>query len=485
MIRIGSLFFGIFCLPAVLWGQYEVDALRFSRSTLNGSAKFISMGGAMGAVGADFSVMSSNPGGLGLFRSSQISFTPGFNFAQSESQWQNNAYSDRRFAFQFGQVGGVFHKKLQRPLPMGTQGFTFAIGYNRTHSFNRSLFFEGENNSHSIGDLFLQRANGLPVDQLDAFTERLGFDTYLLDTLGGGQGNQYSNLGLFANENKLMSRQITAKGSSGEIGLAGAVNLGHRLYVGATLGIVRLDYTETSEYHERDQQNLVPGFNQVMFRENLMVEGTGIHVKAGLVWRVADWFRVGAAIHSPTFMSLTEQYSTEMVTDFDVGSYSSTSPRGNFDYDLDMPWRWNASTAFIIAQKLTLAAEYEMADFSNISLRSSGSFFMPVNQFIDANYGLSHHIRLGGEFRIDPWRFRAGYQHATDPVVQNGGVDRTIQYFTAGIGYRAKKWVYFDAAYVLQKTQGSERIFRDFSSTLPAIIELNQHLAQVTLGFIF
>jgi hypothetical protein len=476
---------GMCILPMMVFGQYEVDALRFSRSTLNGSAKFISMGGAMGAVGADFSVMSSNPGGLGLFRSSQISFTPGFNFAQSESQWEQNNFSDRRFAFQFGQVGGVFHKKLNRPLPMGTQGFTFAIGYNRTHSFNRSLTFEGENNTHSLGDLFLQRANGLGVDQLDAFTERLGFDTFLLDTLSGGQGNQYTNLGLFANENKNMSRQITAKGSAGEIGLAGAVNLGHRLYIGATLGIVRLDYTENSEYTERDRDNLVPGFNQVLFRENLMVEGTGIHVKAGLVWRVADWFRVGAAIHSPTFMALTEQYSTEMVTDFNVGTYTSNSPRGNFDYDLDMPWRWNASVAFIIAQKLTLAAEYEMADFSNISLRSTGNFFTSTNQFIDANYGLSHHLRVGGEFRIDPWRFRAGYQHATDPVIQNGGVDRTIQYFTAGMGYRAKKWVYFDIAYVLQKTQGNERIFRDFTTTTPAIIELNQHLAQVTLGFIF
>ena len=45
---------------------YKVET--FSGSDLNGTARFVGMGGAMNALGADLSTMGSNPAGIGMFR---------------------------------------------------------------------------------------------------------------------------------------------------------------------------------------------------------------------------------------------------------------------------------------------------------------------------------------------------------------------------------------------------------------------------------
>ena len=40
---------------------------------LNGTARYVGMGGAMDALGADISTIGTNPAGIGLFRKSHIS----------------------------------------------------------------------------------------------------------------------------------------------------------------------------------------------------------------------------------------------------------------------------------------------------------------------------------------------------------------------------------------------------------------------------
>lgn len=44
---------------------------------LNGTARYVGMGGAMEALGADISTISSNPAGLALFRKGQVTLSAG------------------------------------------------------------------------------------------------------------------------------------------------------------------------------------------------------------------------------------------------------------------------------------------------------------------------------------------------------------------------------------------------------------------------
>lgn len=47
--------------------QNAYDAEKLLGNDLNGTARFVGMGGAMGALGGDISVISSNPAGIGIF----------------------------------------------------------------------------------------------------------------------------------------------------------------------------------------------------------------------------------------------------------------------------------------------------------------------------------------------------------------------------------------------------------------------------------
>ena len=75
MKRIASLILAL-TAAGIVSAQTDLDALRYSQSSLAGTARYISMGGAFGALGADMSSISTNPAGLGIYRRSEFSFSP-------------------------------------------------------------------------------------------------------------------------------------------------------------------------------------------------------------------------------------------------------------------------------------------------------------------------------------------------------------------------------------------------------------------------
>jgi len=475
-----------FILPT-LQAQYHLEALRFTRNTLQGTTRFVSMGGAMGALGADYSVISSNPAGLGVFRNSQFTLSPGLHFANSVSNYAGTEVGDERFQFQFGNVGAVFHKNMEDNDSRSLKGFNFSLGYNRVNSFNRSILISGDNETNSLGSLFADRANGRLPNSLDSYTEFLGFNTYLIDTLPGQGGLSYGTLGLFADEVKRVSRQVTSKGSVGEINLALAGNFQHRLYVGASLGIVRMDFEDQSVYGEYDLYSIVPNFNEVLFRETLSVQGTGVNLKVGAIYRISDLIRIGLAIHTPTWMAMNETYKTAMTTRFVSQEFNAESPTGAFDYDLTQPWRCVASLGIVLDKDAMIGAEYEWVNYANMRLRADAlpTFGIMYNSLIDSTFRHAHQFRLGGEYRWDPWRVRAGFSFLGNPFRALEDLDRSIYTYSFGLGYRTKRWIWFDAAYVLQQSEGNMGVFNDFNELNPARLKLNHHLISFTIGFIF
>ena len=71
----------------VVFAQGELDAYRYSQTELNGTARYLGMGGAFGALGGDISSMSSNPAGLGIYRSSEIVTTLSLSSIKAKSDW--------------------------------------------------------------------------------------------------------------------------------------------------------------------------------------------------------------------------------------------------------------------------------------------------------------------------------------------------------------------------------------------------------------
>ena len=62
-------------VPAAAQETYE--NAKIAAEDLNGTARYVGMGGAMDALGADISTISTNPAGIGLFRSSSVSVSFG------------------------------------------------------------------------------------------------------------------------------------------------------------------------------------------------------------------------------------------------------------------------------------------------------------------------------------------------------------------------------------------------------------------------
>ena len=75
----------LLCLAGEVSAQNEVDALRYSRLDFGGTARSQAIGGAQTALGADAGNLSGNPAGLGLYRRSEFSFTPGISFGNTSS----------------------------------------------------------------------------------------------------------------------------------------------------------------------------------------------------------------------------------------------------------------------------------------------------------------------------------------------------------------------------------------------------------------
>ena len=77
--------------------QNQVDALRYSQVVYGGTARSLAMGNSFGALGADFSVLSTNPAGIGFYRGSEVSFSPSVFVAKSSSSYLGNPSEDVKY----------------------------------------------------------------------------------------------------------------------------------------------------------------------------------------------------------------------------------------------------------------------------------------------------------------------------------------------------------------------------------------------------
>ena len=70
--------------------QSVYDGVKIADKDLNGTARFVGRGGAMGALGGDITTMGTNPAGIGIYRSNDVmtSFSYSAYGMESHSQIQ-------------------------------------------------------------------------------------------------------------------------------------------------------------------------------------------------------------------------------------------------------------------------------------------------------------------------------------------------------------------------------------------------------------
>lgn len=510
------VFLGLFCWLCPQWVAaqgFAITALRYSQTQFGGSARFQATGGAATALGGDISSAYYNPAGLGFNRKSEFSFSPSLAVIGSEGDYQNNLMTDNKVNPNVNHFGLV----LAFPKDGGSNEFkggAFAITFTRINNFNQNALYSGNNPRSSIAYGLVDQAQGFPPAEVENQfrngifdLEVLAINNYVInpirDNLGRATDTYYAdvNRGVFSQR-----ESIRNTGSQNQWNFSYGGNYKDFIYFGAGLGIQTFNYGSQTTFSETQQSvypiprgGTLPDSIPPIFLRSLQLtetrnqKGTGFNLNLGVIVRPVDFLRLGVNFTSPTWFSLTTEYSASMKSTFqnylaDDGKLLNTTIEGatllnTSNVSMITPLRLNGGIAGIIGKHGFLSFDAEYVDFSAASV--SAEFNLDAsNQAIKTNYTSAFNFRGGGEWRLSKFRARAGAAYYGSPYKVNDRFYKNRFCLTAGIGYYTKK-NYFDLTLV-QQTSGESRTLYDSSIENPiAGITTNRTNIVLTAGFYF
>lgn len=505
-------------LSAGTMAQTQYDATRLTGSELNGTARFVGMGGAMGALGADISTIGTNPAGIGLFRSNDISTSLSWNSFSTN----NDAFDTSRNRMSFDQIGFVYAYKFGNETSLRYVNFGF--NYHKSKNFNREF-----NSAANLGGLSQtqQMANmmsSFPASTLDDIYDYgdveglpnpyapsatypylgvMGVRSGLVGVNAAGQA-----IGWYGDTNAYWSRE---RGGLEDYDFNISLNVKDRMYFGFTLGFTNVDYTRDTYYTEDIYDGPHDGYYEL---ENYYRQtGVGVDMKLGAIFRPIEDspFRFGVAIHTPKWFDLTERYTARTVShlSYDSGAeiFDATEAIYDYvdgdnlrDYRLTTPWKFNVSAGTTIGNAVAVGAEYEYQDYSTSNLEYDDGYEMTdQNSYIDEDLKGVHTLRLGLEARVAPqFSLRVGYNFTSAPfkttaykALYNDDMRTDVEFenifkrntVTAGLGYRGS-YFYADLAYKYDLYKSD---FYEFSAEelAPCKNDNNRHQVLLTLGVRF
>jgi len=441
-----------------LTGQTAFDALRYSTLDITATARNMGVGGAMSGLGGDFSNLSTNPAGIGVFRYSEIMLTPALTRINATATLENTTMPDEiksaENKFLLSNLGGIFVGN-----PYATpkwRVFNFALGYNQLASFEQDFEYEGISKG-SIVDRFLEQANG---NNFSDFESNLAIDAiavYDIDNDGIYESDFTGN----AEANITKNQVVTRSGSTGELLVGFGGNYNDKLLMGFTLGIPFLSFTEDKEYEETDPDDEVPFFTNLSYSEKLTTSGAGLNAKLGFIALLTKQIRLGVAVHTPTVYALEDSFSTSLTYTYDdqgIISNQEVSPDGLFNYRLRTPWRVLGGASILIRQFGFVTTELEWLKYDNARFNLTSNSTDPederyekeLNAQINSRFRSAMNLKVGGEMiLIKVLRLRAGIGLGFSPYSGETEVNRLI---SAGFGYRKGKF-YTDAAFRISRVK--------------------------------
>ena len=419
-----------------LFAQSDADALRYTMPFIGSTARSMSTGGSFGAIGADFSSLSTNPAGLGLYRKSELVFSPSIQTTTKSSSFFGNNTIDSKSTLNLQNWGMVFSSKLGKDDDLTEWKYiNFGFGMNKYTILSSRAYIAGTNELSSIGDYFVQNANGTSKDNLSGVQSLLPYNAYFIDPDTNKVGNYISqSIGTVP---KFQNKIINSNGVIGETVVSLAGNYANKWYFGATLGIARINYAEKSTFEETDSLNKSGNFKRFTYTDNFISKGTGFNLKLGVIYKLADWIRMGAAIHTTSTYNLVDVTSATMTTTFDTTEFKTASAdnSGGYSYRIKTPMRLIGSLGFIIGKYGLITIDDEIIDYRKMNLFPANTFSIN-NQIINSKYVATNNLKLGAEINIKPFALRIGYALLANSFSKNYNSNNQTTNYSFGLGYR-------------------------------------------------
>ena len=530
-----STLLGLTAATAMAQDTYLNDRAT-NTSDVIGTARYVGMGGAMGALGADISVISNNPAGIALFRRSNASLTLGTQIQDGKA-----GYDDSKATFSFDQLGFVLCMD-------NDEDFRLNLGFNyqKRINYNQSFLVGQPTGGLSQADMFSWVANstatedkgqyyfGSPfydnlytVERYISGTESFGF--FKEKYAAGTAGNYFRNL--CRGTDGYYYRHSWGSLSGFDINVSASIQ--DRYYLGLTVGIDHMRYRQSASYEEL-------GDNPYILYQDQKLDGTGFNVKLGAIVRPFEDspLRFGAAIETPTWFALKHNAWAALSTIQADGRYSKPSYMDDdnyLEYNVYSPWKFRASVGSTVENYLAWDIEYEysMNNWTKMGYPDEGSDYYSNSAAVSMNKDRAmndmthrmvqgvHNIRAGMEFRpADDFAVRIGYNFYSRPFKKGARLDQSndspafdwctsteyinlgcTNIFTLGLGYQGKNF-YADLAYKYRAQRGQFYAFDDnFTSynesfytenpTLkdaqlsPTNVNLDRHHISLTLGYRF
>lgn len=395
-----------------------------NHSTL-GTARYSAMAGSMGALGGDISSINSNPAGLGVFITSDISGSFLTNSDNTTSTLNGESREQKINKSSLGQIGGVLALQTSE-----TSSWKFVnLGVNfSTEKMDQNI--ESPRN-HNIREPYYNNTSTTVPADYNLFS-----------------GHLYQRVG---SRSKL------------NIGIGG--NYNNKIYVGAAVNFHSTDLEQYDEILISSLNN--PSLYGYYSKQNTLYreDGGGFSASAGIIGKISNEFRLGLSVESPTWYSIDREYqyyeNQGTATAPVIKSYTAAENR-----KLRTPGKATLSGAFIANKNFAFNVDYRI-DLGKPSF-TGGEAENQLNEFYKQAYKAQNEVRIGGEFRHKGFRARAGYAFTTSPfkdytysasnpvfnndatVSTTGNLSNYIvgksQKISGGLGYDFKSF-YVDAAY--------------------------------------
>jgi opacity protein-like surface antigen len=511
-------------LPVAAQDTYE--SARLLGSDLNGTARYVGMGGAMEALGADISTISTNPAAIGLFRHSTASVSFGFVSQQDVQKFDGKD----KTVMSFDQAGFVYSARLNR-----ASFVNFAFNYHKSRNFNQIISAANALSGCSQNDLTYYKADkGIYELDFNKQGEAIGYVGN--DRSWAFSESDYLNANaLLLDPEDMCFKAMYASAynfdraqrgwiANYDFNLSGNVN--DRFYWGLTVGLKDVNYRGYSEYGE---SLLASGQScgSAVYGDERKIKGTGLEVIAGIIVRPVEDspFRIGVSVATPTWYDLTTNNETLLLNKTLLpnktryGSWDEGHSHTDYDFKLYTPWKFGLSVGHTIGTQVALGASYEYSDFSTASNRvnkgdrywygdygySPSYIDEPMKKNTEKSLKGVHTLKAGVEFKPVPeMAVRFGYNYVSSPYEKNGMRDMTIDSpgvsyssttdyvnwqdthrITCGLGYKVSG-VNIDLAYQYNTTNGDFHPFQPYAGN-SGVKEVSnkRHQVLLTLGYTF
>ena len=490
----------------------QLDAYTLSNTELGGTARSMSMGGAFGALGGDVSVISTNPAGLGVYRSSEVSGTLDLSMVNTSTNWGGTKMNQNKTNF----APNNFSFELYFPTSSGgVRNWNLGFSYNRVKNFNRSYRMESTGQPYSIASYIATRATnafednqgyyGIPEADLmyekgsyDPYNNRnlagqwlpiLGYESGMYGNMIDGEDGVYqsafgnergNNWDVYRPSKSLLS--VTENGSMDEYNIGFGMNISNFMFLGASVSVTDINYKYRSGYDELLHNPETSKTDNLYLQNWLNTEGTAVSVNVGAIVNL-QMLRLGVAYNSPRWYNMTDYFDAvagTYINDYKQPKMESFTPEQSYsEYKFRTPGKWIFSGAAILGQFALISADYELTNYGDMqySDKDGYDYDFLANGHIKEDFTWAHTLKLGGEIKLNPqFAVRAGYMMQTSPmkeqlynndmeILPSGTIphftvtSKPTNYFTAGFGYRFTPNFYMDMACIYKYNKSEAYAF--------------------------